>query len=57
MSEENNRIPADTAKFLEGELPRYQSGGKWVINGQAMDMNTLANPFDPPAKRDKDSKD
>ena len=43
-----NRIPADY-DFLDGPMARYPNG-KWLINGEVVDMNALENPFDAEAR-------
>jgi hypothetical protein len=44
----NNRIPADSAEYLSGPMPRYPNG-IWTINGKTIDVNKLTNKFDPEA--------
>lgn len=39
-------VPPDSAEYLEGPLPQYQSGGQWEVDGKTCDMNNLPNPFD-----------
>jgi len=44
--DDHSHIPGDSARFLAKPLPRYASGGKWVINGKPIDMNALKSPFE-----------
>ena len=48
--------PADSAEYLEGTLPKYQSGNSWTAgangNEPAMDINSMVNPMDPSAGLD-----
>lgn len=39
-------IPPDSAEYLEGDLPSYQSGGNWNVGGKDTNMNSLINPFE-----------
>jgi hypothetical protein len=45
-------VPADSAEYLEGTMPRYQGDGVMTIGGEEVNMNELTNPFDPTANDD-----
>jgi hypothetical protein len=59
VKRENHMVihtPADSAEYLEGSLPKYQSGNSWtagaLANESGVDINTMVNPMDPSAGLD-----
>lgn len=50
------RIPADSAEYLGGELPKYAESNNWTAGANAgeptINPNTLSNPMDPSAGQD-----
>lgn len=59
MSFENEArdiVPADSAEYLEGELPKYAESSGWIAganhNEPTIDPNTMSNPMDPSAGQD-----